>query len=40
MFWMKIDVCPRLYSALHPTHVFDLQVKVADFDIFYVKVLC
>ena len=32
MFWMKIAVCPKLYSAPPPTHVFDLQVKVTDFD--------
>ena len=32
MFWLKIDVCPKLYSAPSPTHVFDLKVKVTDFD--------
>ena len=28
MFWMKIDVCPKPFSAPPPSHVFDLQVKV------------
>ena len=32
MFWMNIDVCSKLYSAPHPTHVFDLKIKVTDFD--------
>ena len=37
MFWMKIDVCPKLYSAPPQTHVIDLQVKVTDFDFFMLK---
>ena len=32
MFRIKIGVCPKLYSAPTPTHVFALQIKVTDFD--------
>ena len=29
---MKIDVCPKFYSAPTLTYAFDPQVKVTDFD--------
>ena len=33
MFWMMIDVCPKLYSAPIRTHVFDLKFFVKVFEI-------
>ena len=32
MFGIMIGVGPKFYSAPPPVHVFDLQVKVTDFD--------
>ena len=32
MFGMMIDVDPKFYLSPLSTHVFDLQIKVTDFD--------